>query len=609
VYGEVEVDYVSTATDVERQAYASDAVVDTAGIVNGTPGQIVCRVQLLRAQNLPLRVTTQNPVTGVITVIVPGIEDQVRTGDLRSNPQGQAHINECRPLNLFGKGNQSQEAIDYVTFIADNNELNEQEQAVASISGELWDFWGAGRIGAAVGVEYRREFTEAVGFEDENEGRLTQGFVGGNQPPAEYESEEAFAELSIPLFRDSWLGEYAELSGSYRTFDYTTTGTGDVYGVNFVYRPIQDFTFKTSFNTSLRSPSLAENFAPFTPTFRNFAFADPCATININAPVNVAVRANRIANCTALAQQKGLTFDFAGATPITTDDFDPSALGTGGVQGSAGGNPFLTPEESESFTFSTVLQPRMFPDFSLVLDYYEIEITSVIAAVTANIVANNCVDGPSLNQAACATIFRNNPNMAFAIGAPSGDPIGAFIEGSINYAKRTVRGVDFIARYRLDLEEAFGRNWGRLDYRLSGGWLIEQKQFNNAQNPNDYTGLDSTIGLPRVRLASSLTYTPNDVWSFNWTMDWQTSQDNASGFRAYGETGNPDARFHTDIGTGDFARHDFTVRVNVNDELSLRGGVVNAFDAEQPRYLGSGLNPNFDPYGTRFFIGLNYRPF
>ncbi len=589
-YGEVDVETISNAVDVERQAYASDAVVDALGVVNGRAGEVVCRVQLLRAQGL-------------------AIADQVRGGDLRNNPLGQAAINECRPLNIFGKGNQSEAALNYINHVGDLTEHVEQEQAIASISGELWDFWGAGRIGMALGAEYRREFTEGLGFEDDNAGRVTQGFVVGTTPASQYETEEVFAELSVPLFRDSWLGEYAELSGSYRAFDYTTVGTGDVYGVNLVYRPIQDITFKSSFNTSFRAPDLTENFALLTPSFANFAFTDPCSTANINSPGNVNVRANRIANCTALAAARGLTFDFAGATASTADDFDPTPLGSGSVQGVSGGNPFLTAEESESFTFSTVIQPRMFPDFSLVLDYYEIEITNVIAAITPITAAQNCVDGPTLNAAACATIFRNNPNLPFAIGAPSGDPFGAFISGSINYAKRTTRGLDFTARYRLDLDEAFGLNLGRLDYRVAGNWLIEQKQFNNAQNPNDYTGLDSTIYYPRVRLTSALTYTPNDVWSLTWSVDWQTSQDNASGFRAYGLTGNPDARLPSDIGTGNFARHDFTVRWNVNEQVAVRAGVVNAFDAEQARYLGSTLYSNFDPYGTRFFIGVNYRPF
>jgi outer membrane receptor protein involved in Fe transport len=590
-YGEVEIESFSTAIDTERQAYASDAVFDVAGIVNNRPGEIVCRVQLLRAQN------------------VATITDQVRGGDLRSNALGQAAINECRPLNIFGKGNQSAEALAYIGHTGDLEEHVEQEQALASISGELWDFWGAGPIGAAIGVEYRREFTEGLGYEEDNAGRLTQGFVVGSTPASQYETEEAFAELSLPLFRDSWLGEYAELSGSYRYFDYTTVGTGDVYGVNLIYRPIRDVMFKSSFNTAFRAPNLTENFATFTPSFANFAFTDPCSTTNINAPLNAQYRTNRIANCTALAAARNLTFDFAGATASIADDFDPTPLGSGSVRGVSGGNPFLTPEESDSFTFSTVFQPRMFPDFTLVLDYYEIELTNVIAAITPIVAAQNCVDGPSLNQAACATIFRNNPNLPFAIGAPTGDPIGAFIQGSINYAKRTTRGLDFTANYRLDLQEAFGLDAGRLSYRLAGSWLIEQKNFNNAQNPADFTGLDSAIFYPRVRLTSALTYTPVDRLSVTWTMDWQASQDNAAGFRTYAETGNPDARLPSDIGTGNFARHDFTVRYTVNDEVSVRAGVVNAFDAEQARYLGTTLTSNFDPYGTRFFIGLNFRPF
>jgi outer membrane receptor protein involved in Fe transport len=603
-YGEVEVSNRESGVDVERMAFASDAVVDTAGVVSGTPGQIVCRVQLLQAQNIPLR--SVNPVTGA--VINPGIQDAVRGGDVRSSATGAAAISQCTPLNIFGKNNQSQAALDYIYAEVGVTERNEQEQAIAAVSGELWDFWGAGRIGAAIGVEYRRESTEGAGREGEVGDRFLFLNTSPDQPYVEYESEEAFAELSVPLFRDSWLGEYAELSGSYRTFDYTTVGKGDVYGVNLVYRPIQDITFKSSFNTSFRAPNLSENFSPYGQTFANFSgAADPCTTAAINAPANAEFRANRIANCTALAQQQGLSFDFAGATGTTADDFDTTSLGTGGTAGVLGGNPFLTPEESESFTFSTVIQPRMFPDFSLVLDYYEIEITNVIATVSALTAAQNCVNGPTLNAAACATIFRNNPNLPFAIGAPTGDPIGGFIQGSINYAKRTTRGLDFTARYRLDLEEAFGRNWGRLDYRLAGTWLIEQKQFNNALNPNDYTGLDSDLYYPRVRFTSSLTYTPNDVWSLNWSADWQSAQDTFTS-ADYGFSGNIDSRGPGELNSGNFTRHDFTLRVNVNDQLSLRTGVVNAFDAEPARYLGF-TGSTFDPWGTRFFIGLNYRPF
>jgi len=589
-YGEAESFFVSTAIDTERQAFASDAVFDTAGIVNGTPGEIVCRVQLLRAQG------------------VASMPDLVRGGDLRNNAQGLAAINECEPLNIFGKGNQSAEAEAYVRFQSDAEERAEQEQAIAAVSGELWDFWGAGRIGVALGAEWRREFTVGVGFDDDIQGRLTQSFVPASTPESEYETEEFFAEISIPLLSDSWLGEYAEISGSYREFDYTTVGKGDVYGVNFIYRPIPDITFKTSFNTSFRAPTLTENFATLSPAFANFAFTDPCSTANINAPGNAEFRTNRIANCTALAAQQGLTFDFAGATATITDDFDPTVLGSGSVQGSSGGNPFLLPEQSESFTFSTVLQPRFFPNATLVLDYYEIELTDVIANITPIVAAENCVNGPTLNQAACATIFRTNPNLPFAIGAPIGDPIGAFLQGSINYAKRTVRGLDFTGTYRLDLNEAFGLDWGRLNYRVAGSWLLEQKQFNNAQDPDDFTESASALFFPRVRLSSTLSYLPNDDWQFSWTMDWQSAQDIVRE-RDVLISGNVDNRPREWFTSGNFARHDFGVSWRATDEVTVRAGVTNAFDAEQARHLGTTLYSNFDPYGTRYYFGLNWRPY
>lgn len=583
-YGKVEIENRERAVDGQRFALAADAVVDTLGVVNGRAGEIVCRSQLLLKQGAAL-------------------EDYQRGGDLRDTQYGRDTVAQCAPLNVFGKGNQSAAALDYVGAEIGITERNEQQQAIASVSGSLWDFWGAGPIGVALGGEYRKETTEATGRDRDTDGRLLFLNSGPDFPEASYESKEVFTEVSLPLFRDSVLGEYAELSGSYRYADYTTVGNVDVYGVNLVYRPIQDITFKTSYNTSVRVPDLAENFAPNSETFLN-SFTDPCTTAAIAAVNDNETKANRIRNCTALAAQQGLTFDFAGATPQNTDDFNPTY--TSGISGVSGGNPNLQPEESNSFTFSTVLRPRFMPNFSLALDYYEIKIDRVIAAVTADTAAANCVNGAELNVDACSTIFRNNPNIPFGIGAPASDPIGGFIERSFNYASLETRGLDFTGRYRLDTSDSFGRNWGVFDYSLAGSWLIEQKQFLNEADPGDFDELASTLQYPRVRFTSSLTWTPNETWSVNWTADWQSAQ-NIVFRRDY--VNNADGRSADQLDTGNFVRNDFTVRYNVNQDLTLRAGVVNAFDSEQAPYLGTTLYSNFDPYGRRFFIGLNYKVF
>ena len=599
-YGESENFNTERGVDVQRMALAADAVVDIAGAVNGRPGEIVCRARLISAGN-PART---NAATGA-----GGLRDDFRSSpgafvDLRDSAEGARAVNECTPLNIFGAGNQSEAGLAYIDAAIVTAERNEQEQGVAVVSGTLWDFWGAGPIGVALGAEHRREFTSAVGRDAGTGDRLLFLNTGPDLPGAQYTSDEFFAELSLPLFRDTFMGEYAELSGSYRTAEYSTVGKVDVYGVNLIYRPIQDIAFKTSYNTSVRVPNLGENFSPFTQTFAN-GFVDPCATTSINAAGLAAdVRTNRINNCTALATAAGFAFDFAGATPQTTDDFAPNY--TSGIAGVAGGNPNLRPEESTSFTFSTVLQPQFIPNLSLVLDYYEIEITDVIASVSAPAAAANCVSGTTLNQAACDTIFRRNPNIPFGVGAPGNDPIGGFIQGSINYAKLKTRGLDFSARYSLETEDVFGRDFGRLSYSIAGLWLLDQQNFLNSADPSSFVENASTQTFPRVRFNSTLSWSPNDTVRVSWNVNWQTAQDVVF-LRNVG--GNVDQRPLDTYNTGDFAVHDFTVNWAYSDELDLRVGVTNAFDAEQPRFLGTGFLDNYDPYGTRFNIGLNFHPF
>lgn len=588
VSGEARNENIERGVDVQRFALAADAVVDTAGVVNGRPGEIVCRARRIERSG-----------SGDLDDYFRGVFGG-RTA-YTNNAEFRSAVDNCVPLNVFGAGNQSQAALDYVDAAINVSHVNQQDQGLAVISGQLWDFWGAGEIGMAIGAEYRKEFTEGLGRTRSTGDRLLFMNTGADFTAAEYESKEWFAELSIPLFRDSWLGEYAELSGSYRSFDYTTAGEGDVYGVNLVYRPVRDITFKTSFNTSFRAPNLSENFGPASQTFAN-GFVDACATLQIAAQ-NAEVRANRIANCTALATAAGFSFDFAGATATNTDDFNP--IYSSGIAGINRGNPNLTPEESESFTFSTVIQPRWFPNLSIILDYYEIELDRVIVFPNAIALTASCVSGASLNPDACNSVFRENPSIPFGVGRPTGHPVGGFIQQPVNLAQLATRGLDFTARYSLDTEEVFGRNWGRFDYRVSGLWLIEQENFTNVADPTDGTEFGSTIFFPRVRLTSSLTWSPNDIWSVNWSVDWQTAQDSTN-FRD--QMGNLDSRPFNTYDTGNFARHDFTVRWNAADDLSIRMGVVNAFDAEQPDYLGGALLSNMDPFGTRFFIGFNYRP-
>ena len=579
-----------TGMDVLRTALALDAVVDSAGIVAGKPGQIVCRAQLLAAQGRPVDNWSGNL-------------DDKREFLSKTDPE----VAQCAPLNVFGEGNQSAEAIDYITASIFLDERNRQQNFIASQSGQLWDFWGAGPLGYAVGVEWRKEEAQGLGRTNSTAGRYLQLNTGGDFLPSSYDSNEAFAEIAIPLLRDSWLGEFAELSGSYRYFDYSQAGTGDVYGVNLIYRPIQDITFKTSFNTSFRSPNLAETNSPLTQTFAN-GFVDPCDTRQINSSARTGdERANRIANCQALAAAKGLSFNWTDITAANA--YLPTY--SSGIAGVNGGNPELKPETSESFTFSTVLQPRFIPNFSVVLDYYEIKIENVIQSVSAQILANQCVDGPALDTFACERIFREtgaaDATERFKVGRPSGDAVGGFIQVPLNYARREVRGLDFKARYGIETADFIGRDWGSITWDLGGSWLIEQKNYNSFTSPDTFRESASALYYPRVRMTNRFTWQPTPDLSMTWTTDWQTAQ-NIIFMRDFVAGGNTDSRPTDKLDTGNFARNDFSVRYSVNDEVTVRAGVTNIFNKEQNPWLGDALYSNFDPYGRRFYLGLNFRP-
>jgi len=587
-YGRLDNTNFEYSIDGERFAYALDAVVDTAGVL-GSAGAVVCRAQLLTANGGT--VSNRNAFSEAT-----GLGDgPARIG--ADNPD----IAQCQPLNIFGMGNQSQEALDYVRSEVIVEQMNEQHDVMGTVSGQLWDFWGAGPIGIALGGEWRKEATEGVGRDRTTAGRWLMSNTGPDFPNRSYAVKEGFGEISVPLLRDHAFGEYAELTGSYRYSDFSNFGDSSVYGLNLIYRPFPSLILKTSFNTSVRAPSLGETYSPPTQTFASPG--DACDSRTVANLADSELRERRTVNCELLAQRIGFapnTFNFT--DPFAANAFRPEY--TSSVAGFNQGNEDLLPEESESFTFSVALKPSFLPNFQLVLDYYEITIDQVIASVGAGTNDALCVSGPSGTLVAqnCGRITRSliddpattrNDRMV----------ITSFVQDSINYAKREVRGLDFTTDLRFDLDNVMGRDMGRLVHSLRGSWLIEQKNFNNIDNPADYTASEGGVYYPRVRLNSSLTWAPSERWSLTWTADWQSAQDLNRRYATLANIDNREPRYQR---LDSFLRNDLSARFDVRDDLALRAGVVNILDAEPSHWVGGNFYSNLDPYGRRFSVSLHY---
>ena len=181
------------------------------------------------------------------------------------------------PLDLFGQGNASDAAIDYVTqftpgqtissplfFQPDGyassksvtftsglgkvyNTRTEQIVGDLSASGKLWDGW-AGPVSAALGVSYRREEIEQIVYDPSNPASdpgvfpavgdpalrgvppytLTRSSMIQNSTVAnvhgKYDVKEAFAELQFPLLADVPLVDQLNLLASARYADYEGSG-------------------------------------------------------------------------------------------------------------------------------------------------------------------------------------------------------------------------------------------------------------------------------------------------------------------------------------------------------------------------------------------------
>jgi outer membrane receptor protein involved in Fe transport len=570
-YGELKNKNFERGVDVTRFHNSVDAVVDASGVVNGKPGEVVCRVKLLNAQGI-------------------AVEDQNRGGAYKAGTPAFKEVSDCVASRVFGPNGFSKAAQDY--FLAEVNvqEKNQQQDALGYVSGELFDFWGAGRIGLALGAEWRKETTQAIGRSAAAGDRFLFLNTGPDFAKVSYETKEYFGELRVPLLTDVFLAKNLEIGGAFRRSEYTTVGKVDTYNFNVLWRPIEDIMFRATSGKSVRAPTLSETYRPATQTFATIT--DPCDTRVINNLTDAKTKANRTANCQALGIPTGTNIIY-----------------TSSVQGKNAGNPFLKPEKSFSMTASMVITPRFWPNATFVVDYYDIDIKDVIAAVTSQVAANQCVSGEVLNLATCATVTRIGGT---AQGTTPAYGIIDFIQGSVNYARTTNRGIDYQFLYHTDVEKIIGLDWGRLDYKLSGNYLLQQHDFTNITNPNEHVDFETGLGLPRVRFASTVSWSVNEKLSISWKADWQSSQwlATATGARPYdaddikADPDNRDPRYYS---TGAFVQHDFTVQYAPKEHLVLRAGVVNAFDEEPARWLGNTTNDNFDLFGRRFFMGFNYK--
>ncbi len=543
--------------NLQRYFLSIDAV--DQGLARGGPanGNIVCRASVSAAA----------AAAANAGAIGAGVDATY------ANAQLAGDVAACVPVNLFGSGNVTSAARNYMlqNSIADGKLT--QFVLSAFVNGDTSGFFNlpGGPVGFVLGAEYRRE----TNFYQQDAATAAAATFYNAIPlfnPPSFEVKEAYAELRIPLFKDVPFIKELTLNGAGRVADYKG-GTGTVYSYNggVEYAPVSGLRFRGNYSRAVRAPNLSDQYTPLGQNF--FGFNDPCSLRN-----RASGSQFRAANCAAAGVPAAYDFVYQST---------PGYL--------SGGNPALKAEKSDSYTIGGVFQPRFVPGFSFSADYYSITVRDVINTPGPQAIIDACYDLPTLANQFCAA-FRRDTTRPLTQGQYVNNSLAAT---PLNYAKLVVSGIDFDAGY----EHTFGKI-GKFSIHGIYTLALKASNFLDPTNPTFEDRTLSELGDPQntFNIDMSLQHGP---LTLGYKMQYIDKQTNGAYERYFSVQGraptNPNAvapqyRLYPVI-----TYHNVRAELAVNDKFNVYMGVDNVFDQLPPFGLsgaggGSAIYPNVGRY-------------
>ncbi|MFC4254564.1 TonB-dependent receptor [Altererythrobacter xixiisoli] len=494
----------------------------------------------------------------------------------------EARANGCVPVNIFGAGNISQEAVNYVNAESTYRTGITQQVLQANLSGSPVDL-PAGPLGIAVGVEYRQENSYS-----DYDSLTNLGQNGGNQLPdtsGGFHVAEFFAEVKVPLLADTPFFNYLEVGGAVRLADYSTVGGVTSWNVTAVWSPVEDLRFRGTYAKSVRAPNIGELYSGLAQTFPS-GLVDPCEDIGATGGGALGD------NCRAAPGVAGNIAD-NGAFTLTQPDLQ-------GISGFDSGNPDLNEEKSTSWTVGGVFTPRSLGlgNLALTVDYYNIEIKDVIAQFGRQFILNQCyVEG---NTDLCQQIIRrpgetstNSSGSIEFINAPNLNAASIETEG-MDVAVNWSAPVGLLGNDRLALRGAYTHIFKWDYFQLPG----------EAADPSD-----GEIGMAKDSFTASAAY-GTDEFKVNFTGTYRgRSYEDDQFCMSYGYEAkcvSVPAQFYLDMQAQYF----------VSKSVELYFGIDNLFDKSAPRILtNTTFNTTgtdtaadvYDVFGRRFYTGARVR--
>jgi iron complex outermembrane recepter protein len=496
----------------------------------------------------------------------------------------------CVPYNIWSDGGVTQQALSSLYINGTGWGSSTLRTLHAEVTGQLGKYGitsplATDGIGVNVGFEHRNDHEYFQPDSAEQSGQLS-GFGSAAVPIDNSLSvKEGFVEVRAPLVQDKPGVKDLLFDTGYRYSDYSTNVKTHTYKFELQYAPIADYRFRASYDKAIRAPSIIELYNPQLVGLIQFG-NDPCAkpiTFNLQQCERTGVTAAQYAS---------------GSIPQAA---------AGQLSQLTGGNPALSPEQAETYTFGVNFAPSQVPGLTGSIDYFHISIRDEVTTIPASVILNNCAN--TGDPIYCSQIVRERNGSLNGNSLATG---GYFIQTNVNAGAALASGIDLQLAYKFDLPAG----WGGLAFDMNGAYV----QHANAtplpgQHTYDCAGLFGktcqTINPRWHHIFRTTWITPWDVSaSATWRYIGKVGQDNNDHDPSlfYATWGGYDV-FNSTISAYNYL--DLEATWHVNKVLTVRGGANNVMDKDPPvinNFIVGGGAANtysiYDMFGRQLFVAF-----
>jgi outer membrane receptor protein involved in Fe transport len=475
----------------------------------------------------------------------------------------------CVPLNIFGEGEITPEAADWIRVNPTIDSEIDQTQVLGYVSGDLFEM-KHGSVPAVFGLEYRRDAVDVKTDEGSRLGGITFNVIPTWD--ADYDVWEAFTEMAFPLLDTLDL----EVSGRVAEYSPSKIDTIFSYTAGLIWEPAEGYRLRGNYARAQRAPTLAELYSP--PRGDYDSINDICdgTTATSDDPGHD--------NCRL---EPGIA-----ATIAVDGEFEDDNNG----YGPAAGNTEVFEETADTWTLGFSINPPWAENLQLAVDYWDISIEDKITEYQNSEILSQCYD--SSQPWGDTNPFCNEISRHEADGQ-----IYQILNRQYNLDSGSARGLDVALAYSFELGPR-------------GDFLLELDWTHMYEDSETYEGLDGLVEVDYTgqayhgnfddRATASLTWRTDD-WRVRWTTkykssaadsyeridDWNELSAENDALCAAGDAdcvSNPETPMYLEFGS--FTRHDisasYSMQTEAIGEVRLFGGVKNIFDEMGPFIPTSG---------------------